>query len=144
MSSSVNKILSPSKDIKIDLLSLLLKFTTQFTNMASENRVFRLNEIMQNCVIRLMSGDAYVIQTWNGFNMGNLLRKITEIMEKEHGEEEFNCERIIFFNKDRERIDFMDDDVLNNGDYFNVVIIDDDEEQLRYAHHEWEGKWAKK
>lgn len=110
--------------------------------MASENRVFRLSDIM--CVVRLMYGNVYSIEMWNGFNMGNLLRKIAEIMETDHGEKEFNCERIIFFNKDHERIDFMDDDILNNGDYFNVVIVDDDNDQLNYVHHEWEGKWEKK
>jgi hypothetical protein len=96
-----------------------------------------------HCVAKLMSGHIYVIKMWNGFNMGNLLSKIRNIMETEHGEEEFNCERILLFNKEHEMIDFMDDDFLNNGDYFNIVIIDDDDEyekdQIDYVNEELEG-----
>ena len=98
------------------------------------NEIFGLHAI-----VKLMSGHIYVINTWNGFNMENLLRKITEIIETEHGESDFNCERILFFDKDYERIDFIDDDLLNNGDYFNVVIVD--EEDLAYVHG---GYWDKK
>lgn len=98
-----------------------------------------------HCFAKFMSGHIYNIKMWNGFNMGNLLSKIREIMETDHGENGFNCERILFFNKEHERIDFMDDDFLNNGDYFNIVIIDDDGDQLSYVHRgDWEGKWAKK
>jgi hypothetical protein len=102
--------------------------------MSSEN--FGLHAI-----VKLMSGQICVINTWNGFNMGNLLRKITEIMETEHGENDFNCDRILFFDKGYERIDFMDDDLLNNGDYFNVVIVD--EEDVAYVHGGyWDQKYA--
>jgi hypothetical protein len=107
--------------------------------MNSEN-IENIEKVDLHCVIRLMTGHIYHINMWNGFNMGNLLRKITEIMETEHGEKEFNCERILFFNKEHERIDFMDDLYVNNGDYFNLVIVD--EEQLKYVHRDWEGKWA--
>lgn len=91
-------------------------------------------------LIKFMSGDVHSIKIWNGFNMGNLLDKITNIME-DNGEKDFNCERILFYDKDQERIDFMDNDLLNNGDYFNVVIVDDD--QLSYVHGVyWDEKYA--
>ena len=93
-----------------------------------------------HAVIKFMSGDVYIIETWNGFNMGNLLRKITEIVE-ENGEVDFNCERILFYDKDHERIDFMDADILNNGDYINIVIVDED--QLSYVHRGyWDDQYA--
>lgn len=100
-----------------------------------------MSQVMDyHAVIKFMSGDVYIIETWNGFNMGNLLRKITEIVE-ENGEVDFNCERILFYDKDHERIDFMDADVLNNGDYFNIVIVDED--QLSYVHRGyWDDQYA--
>ena len=83
-------------------------------------------------IIKFMSGDIHIIKIWNGFNMGNLLTKVTEIMETEIGEIDFNDERITFYNKYNERINFLDRDFLQNGEYFNVVIID--EEDIDYAY----------
>lgn len=110
--------------------------------MSSHSEIPYLSQVMGfHAVIKFMSGDVYIIETFNGFNMGNLLRKVTEIMEKENGEVDFNCERILFYNKDHERIDFMDSDVLNNGDYFNLVIVDED--QLAYVHRGyWDDQYA--
>jgi hypothetical protein len=88
-----------------------------------------------------MSGDVYMIDIFNGFNMGNLLRKVSQIMETNMETKDFNCERILFYDKEHERIDFMDSDLLNNGDYFNVVIVDDD--QLSYVHGGyWDEQYA--
>ena len=82
-----------------------------------------------------VDGDVYVIDTYEGFNFGNLLRKITCIMEDEKNEKNFNCERILFYTKDGKRFDFGSDNiVLKTGDYFNVAIIKDTSEQLSYAH----------
>jgi len=99
-----------------------------------------MSSISPSVIVKFMSGDVYNIKIWNGFNMGNLLDKITNIME-ENGENDFNCERILFYDKNQERIDFMDDNLLNNGDYFNVVIVDED--QLSYVHGAyWDEKYA--
>jgi hypothetical protein len=77
-----------------------------------------------HAIIKFMSGDIHIIKTWNGFSMGNLITNIKDIMEKEYKEKDFNCERILFYNYENEHIEFMDDDILNNGDYFNIVIKD--------------------
>lgn len=80
-------------------------------------------------------GDVRVIEIWNGFNFGNLLETIACLMEKK-GEKDFNVERILFYTKDGERFDFgCDNTILNNEDYFNVAIIQDN--QLRYAHQSY-------
>ena len=78
-----------------------------------------------------VNGDSHSIKIWNGFDFGNLLMEICHIMK----EEEFNCERILFYTKEGKRFEFSCDDVLlNNGDYFNVAIIEDNYEQMTYAH----------
>lgn len=80
-------------------------------------------------------GDVRSIEFWSGFTFGNLLQKIVSIMQ-EKGCEDFNCERILFYSKEGERFDFgCDDTFLNNGDYINVGIIEDNEDQIIYAHH---------
>jgi hypothetical protein len=81
-----------------------------------------------------VNGDLYSIKIWNGFNFGDLLSHISHIMENEKGEEDYNLERTLFYTKDGDRFEFGCDDTIVKKDYFNVVIIKDDYEQLMYAH----------
>jgi hypothetical protein len=81
------------------------------------------------------NGDVRSIEIWDGFTFSNLFREIVSIIEKEKGEKDFNVERILFYTKDGERIDFgCDYTILKNKDFLNVAIIEDDHEQLKYSH----------
>jgi hypothetical protein len=80
-------------------------------------------------------GDVYAIEFLEGFNFGNFLGKIVDIVKKSNMTEDFNCERILFFTRNGKRFDFgCDENLLNDGDYFNVAIIRDDSDELHYAH----------
>lgn len=62
--------------------------------------------------------DKQVIEIWKGFNFGDLLKKIIE-----NKGEEIDNECILFY-KDNNYINFTNSDIVHNGEYFNVVILD--------------------
>ncbi len=97
-------------------------------------KISNITDVRSASIESFVDGELHFIDIWNGFNFGDLLRKIRDIMTQK-GEEEFNLERILFYTKDGNRFDFgYDDKPLKNDDYFNVGIIEERADQMRYAH----------
>ena len=103
--------------------------------MISTIKISNIADVSTVSTESFMDGDVRYIEMWNGFNFCDLLKKIGNIMEK-NGQTNFNLERILFYTKEGKRFDFgCDDNLVNDGDYFNVAIIEDAKEQMYYAHN---------
>lgn len=103
--------------------------------MISTIKISNIADVSTVSTESFMDGDVRYIEMWNGFNFCDLLKKIGNIMEK-NGQTNFNLERILFYTKEGKRFDFgCDDNLVNDGDYFNVAIIEDAAEQMYYAHN---------
>lgn len=77
---------------------------------------------------KFISEDIFQIKIWNGYNMQNLIHSIKQIIGSN-----IENERIILYDNNRERIDFMnfineDEYIIYSGDHFKIDISDLDEQ----------------
>jgi 2-hydroxy-3-keto-5-methylthiopentenyl-1-phosphate phosphatase len=66
--------------------------------------------------------DTYVVPIFEGFNVKNLLEKISEIASNEYGKE-IDYRRFVVENKEKEFGILEGDTLLNNADLFYVSTI---------------------
>ena len=79
-------------------------------------------------IVRFESGEEMVIPMTEGFNFGSLLRIVCERMD-----EDFNCERVLFYDRNYQRIDFgCDDYLVEENSFFNIIIVNNN--LVSFAH----------
>jgi len=129
MDNPLTEMCSVSREGEIHLISsdTLPLYEEKASDTASERVLV---------VIHLPSGEMLpaVFPRKADTKMVDLLRHIVRRMT-ERGEENFNGERVLFYDKYEKRIDFMDDALIVH-DFMKIGIVEDDHRVLRYVHRE--------
>ena len=73
--------------------------------------------------IKFESEEEKEVPWTSAFNMGDLFRVIIAHMESS-GVMDFNCERVVFYNRDDRRINFgSDNDLVKQNTFFHIIIV---------------------
>lgn len=66
-------------------------------------------------------GNIHFVSLESGFKLGDLVMKVAQLMPQE-GIDPSNCRRILFFNREFERVKGVDK-IIEDGEHFNIISL---------------------